>query len=72
MIGGRERLAPTSLWSLRRSERIDARWLESRFCSVEFISMRKSNWTPSIVPDRGENAQTVYWVADDFGKVGRA
>jgi len=32
--------------------------------------MRKSNWTPSIVP--GDNDQTVYLVADDFGKVGRA
>ena len=28
--------------------------------------MRKSNWTPSIVPD--EDDQTVYLVADDFGK----
>ena len=34
--------------------------------------MRKSNWTPSIVPGGGENDQTVYLVADDFGKVGRA
>jgi hypothetical protein len=32
--------------------------------------MRKSNWTPSIVPN--ENDQTVYLVADDFGKTGRA
>jgi hypothetical protein len=32
--------------------------------------MRKPNWIPSIVPD--EEAQTVYLVADDFGKVGRA
>ena len=32
--------------------------------------MRKSNWTPSIVP--GDNDQTVYLVADDFGTVGRA
>jgi hypothetical protein len=30
--------------------------------------MRKSNWTPSIVPN--EHDQTVYLVADDF-KVGR-
>jgi hypothetical protein len=34
--------------------------------------MRKSNWTPSIVPGGGEDDQTVYLVADDFGKVGRA
>ena len=32
--------------------------------------MRKSNWTPSIVPN--ELDQTVYLVADDFGKYGRA
>ena len=32
--------------------------------------MRKSNWTPSIVPNG--NDQTVYLVADDFGKNGRA
>lgn len=32
--------------------------------------MRKSNWTPSIVPNG--NDQTVYLVADDFGKTGRA
>ena len=32
--------------------------------------MRKSNWTPSIVPNGDD--QTVYLVADDFGKNGRA
>ena len=32
--------------------------------------MRKSNWTPSIVPNGDD--QTVYLVADDFGKHGRA
>jgi hypothetical protein len=32
--------------------------------------MRGSNWTPSIVPN--ETDQTVYLVADDFGKTGRA
>ena len=32
--------------------------------------MRKSDWTPSIVPNG--NDQTVYLVADDFGKTGRA
>jgi hypothetical protein len=32
--------------------------------------MRKSNWTPSIVPNG--NDQTVYLFADDFGKIGRA
>ncbi|MCP1832862.1 hypothetical protein [Bradyrhizobium sp. USDA 4545] len=31
--------------------------------------MRRSNWTPSIVPSTD---QTVYLVADDFGKIGRA
>ena len=32
--------------------------------------MRASNWTPSIVPT--DNDRTVYLVADDFGKLGRA
>jgi hypothetical protein len=32
--------------------------------------MRKSSWTPSIVPSG--NDQTVYLVAEDFGKIGRA
>jgi hypothetical protein len=31
-------------------ERILGVRLESRFCSLEFV-MRRSNWTPSIVPD---------------------
>jgi hypothetical protein len=32
--------------------------------------MRRSNWAPSIVPNGHE--ETVYLVADDFGKIGRA
>ena len=32
--------------------------------------MRGTNWTPSIIP--GGDDQTVYLVADDFGKLGRA
>jgi hypothetical protein len=32
--------------------------------------MRRSNWTPSIVPNDYDD--TVYLVADDFGRVGRA
>ena len=32
--------------------------------------MRESSWTPSIVPSG--NDQTVYLVAEDFGKLGRA
>src|SRR5438105_4831420 len=32
--------------------------------------MRRSHWTPSIVPN--ENDETVYLVADDFGQHGRA
>jgi len=32
--------------------------------------MRRSNWTPSIVPN--DNDQTVDLVADDFGKLGCA
>jgi hypothetical protein len=38
------------------------------YCA-EFI-MRSSSWTPSIVP--GGNDETVYLVADDFGRLGRA
>jgi hypothetical protein len=37
---------------------------------VAEFAMRGTNWTPSIVPS-GED-QTVYLVADDFGKLGRA
>jgi hypothetical protein len=32
--------------------------------------MRRSNWTPSIVPDGDD--QNVYLVVDDFGRNGRA
>ena len=32
--------------------------------------MRRTSWTPSIVP--ADNDETVYLVADDFGKIGRA
>ena len=32
--------------------------------------MRRSSWTPSIVPSG--NDETVYLVADDFGRLGRA
>jgi hypothetical protein len=32
--------------------------------------MRRSSWTPSIVPN--EDDQTVYLVAEDFGRLGRA
>ena len=32
--------------------------------------MRTSDWTPSIVPN--DHDQTVYLVADDFGRIGRA
>src|SRR4051794_27374192 len=42
--------------------------LSPRFPAWEFF-MRK-NWTPSIVP--GGHDQTVYLVADDFGRIGRA
>jgi hypothetical protein len=36
---------------------------------AEFV-MRRSDWTPSIIPN--DEDQTVYLVADDFGKLGRA
>jgi hypothetical protein len=32
--------------------------------------MRRSSWTPSIVPN--DNDETVYLVVDDFGRLGRA
>ena len=32
--------------------------------------MRRSNWTPSIVPN--DNDRDVYLVVDDFGRIGRA
>lgn len=32
--------------------------------------MRRSDWTPSIVPNDYDD--TVYLVADDFGRIGRA
>jgi hypothetical protein len=32
--------------------------------------MPTSSWTPSIVPN--DNDETVYLVADDFGRLGRA
>ena len=32
--------------------------------------MHKSHWTPSIIPS--DKDQTVYLVAEDFGKLGRA
>ena len=31
--------------------------------------MRKSNWSPSIAPDK--NDRTIYLVADDLGEPGR-
>jgi hypothetical protein len=33
--------------------------------------MRRSNWTPSIVP-KADDDQTIYLVLDDFGRNGRA
>jgi hypothetical protein len=32
--------------------------------------MRRSGWTPSIVPH--DNDETIYLVVDDFGRLGRA
>ena len=32
--------------------------------------MRRSSWTPSVVPN--DNDETVYLMADDFGRLGRA
>lgn len=58
------------LYINRFPERIRHRQLESRFCCVGVTAMRRSNWTPSIV--RNGNDQTVYLVADDFGKNGAA
>jgi hypothetical protein len=47
-------------------ERIAWVSLESRFCGVEY--MRRSSWTPSIVPNIGD--QTVYLVVDHLGRLG--
>lgn len=49
-------------------------WNESVFVklnpgSVPELCMRQSRWTPSIIPG---DEPTVYLVADDFGRVGRA
>jgi hypothetical protein len=38
-------------------------------CCVEYL-MRRSNWTPSIVPN--DEDQNVYLVVDDFGRNGGA
>jgi hypothetical protein len=54
-------------YQVKQSERISASPLESRLRCVEFFMVR--NWTPSIVP--GGHDQTVYLVADDFGRIGR-
>ncbi len=37
-------------------------------CTVE-LRMRRSNWTPSIVPNGDD--QNVYLVVDDLGRLGR-
>jgi hypothetical protein len=34
--------------------------------------MRKTDWTPSIVPGADKHDQTIYLVDDDFGKIGRS
>jgi hypothetical protein len=49
-------------------ERITRSSLEFRFCSVGVFVVRKSNWTPSIVP-RGDD-HDVYLVVDDLGRLG--
>ena len=41
------------------AERIDQTKLESWVCCVEFL-MRKSNWTPSIVPRGHEATESEY------------
>jgi hypothetical protein len=53
----------------QRPERIRRNQLECKFCGVEFV-MRKSGWTPSIVPNGDD--QNVYIVLDDFGRNGRS
>jgi hypothetical protein len=53
----------------RKPERIRHDGLKFMFCSAEFV-MRKSNWTPSIVPNGDD--KNVYIVLDDFGRSGRA
>ena len=60
--------APEQSGALPLTGRIRKYELESRFCGVEF-AMRKSSWTPSIVPDGDD--QNVYLVMDDLGRLGR-
>jgi hypothetical protein len=74
LLGRRQRLAEILRRALRDvqsivAERITHHGLESRFCGVEFPVMRKSIWTPSIVP-RGDD-HDIYLVVDDLGKLGR-
>jgi hypothetical protein len=73
------RRADVPLWrELRRNpglffflqEHIPQSPLESSGFVAWSALMRKSNWTPSIVPNG--NDQTVYLVADDFGRNGSA
>jgi hypothetical protein len=54
----------------RGLERFVRHWLESGFWAWS-VSMRKSNWTPSIVP-RDDHDHSIYLVLDDFGRQGRA
>jgi hypothetical protein len=54
--------------AFQQQERISGDRLESRFCGVE-VAMRKSSWTPSIVPR--DDDQSVYLVLDDLGRSGR-
>ena len=50
-------------------ERITCQDLESGFCCVGVLSMRRTGWTPSIVPNGHD--QNIYIVVDDFGRLGR-
>jgi hypothetical protein len=53
----------------RPRERITRHGLESRFRRVEVPVMRRSSWTPSIVPRVDD--QDVHMVVDDLGRLGR-
>ena len=55
-----------------RSEQIHARRLKSRFCSVELLQCVGLAGHLLSFPAADENDQTVYLVADNFGKIGRA
>jgi hypothetical protein len=67
-IGGREATDPPFVGQGSERNESPPDGFESPFVAWEFFMRR--DWTPSTVP--GGHDQTVYLVADDFGRLGRA